>query len=661
MESVAARPFFPGVRALRQADLHAVWVWLLAGGTVLYLALDGGGYDLIVRNQVGLVVWWVVLLASVVGLIPARSLTLPGWIGLAIFTAFVVWTGLASTWSHSSERSLQELSRVACYLGVFVLALTIHRDRDSAVRHTIGAIAAVVVIVACVALLSQLRPGTFSGSNQTASLLPGVQGRLGWPLNYWNALAALMALGLPLLLGLATTARRLAVQAACAAALPLVALCGYLSFSRGGAIAAAGGLIVFVVFAEDRIPKLMTALAAAGGSAVLIAGAVHRSAVENGLTNTAAQHQGSQLLLAAVLVAVGTGLVQVGIGLAVRHGTPPRWMVISRRSACVGLAVGVSLAIAAALVAHVPHRLSHAWSDFKKPTSAALNQNAIGRFGSTSGNGRYEYWKVAVDASGQHLVTGWGPGTFQLVYLSRAPTENYVQNAHSLYLETLLEDGVIGLAFLVAFFALALGAAARLAIRGRYEARTRGAAVAAACFAFAISAAVDWVWQVPAVSLPFLLLAAAALAPAPRRGLDPGSEPPGGPSRVLVRAVLAIGAVLALVVIVVPLSVTSALHKSQVAAALGDNQTALSYAQLAGRLEPDAASPQVQQALLLELQRKLPAALAAVQRATADEPMNWGAWFIRSRLEAENGQPVAALDAFRRARTLNPRSALFRQ
>jgi hypothetical protein len=662
MESVAARPLIRGFRPLQREDLQALWIWLLAGGTVLYLALDGGGYDLIVRNQVGLIIWWVVLLGSVAGLLPVRALGRGAWAAMVLLAAFVVWTCVAATWSHSTERSLQELSRVACYLGVVVLALAIHRDRDHAVRHTIGAIASVIVIVACAALLSELRPGTFSGSTQTASLLPGT--RLSWPLNYWNALAALMALGAPLLLSMATTSRRLAMQAVSAGSLPLVALCGYLTFSRGGAVAAAGGLLVFFVFAEDRLHKLLSALVAAGGSAILIAGAVHRSAVEKGLTNSVAVHQGRQLIVAAVLVAVGVALAQVGIGLAVRHGTRPRWSVIPIRFARVALAAAIVAAVAIALAVHVPHRLSHAWHDFKKPTSSSLAQNGISRFGSISGNGRYQYWKVAVQASGKHLVGGWGPGTFQYVYLQRAPTENYVQNAHSLYLETLVEDGVVGLALLLGFFVVAFGATGRLAVRGRYEQRTRGAAALAACTAFAISAALDWVWQVPAVTLPFLLLVAAALAPRPaaaaRLTNDVESSPPRR-SRFLLRALLAGAAVLAMVAIVVPLSTASALRKSQTAAAIGDNASALSYAELASQLEPDAASPQLQQALLLELDGRLPSALAAAQRATADEPMNWGAWFVRFRLEAENGHPAAALAAFKRARSLNPHSPVFRQ
>ena len=156
--------------------------------------------------------------------------------------------------------------------------------------------------------------------------------------------------------------------------------------------------------------------------------------------------------------------------------------------------------------------------------------------------------------------------------------------AVGLCLETLLEDGVVGLAFLVAFFALALGAAARLAIRGHYEARTRGAAVAAACFAFAVSAAVrlglagaGCDLAVPAACCGCARAAATARArprvrarrrvvagPHARSAGDWRGPRSGRDRRSALR------------------HDRPSRAKSQVAAALGDNQTALSYAQLAG-------------------------------------------------------------------------------
>src|SRR5262249_11403042 len=238
MESALTRSRAAGAQATRRIDGHAIAIWVLAGGLVLYLALDGGGYDLVVHSQVGIVVWWVVLVGAAWGILPVERLSRAAWSGLALFAAFAAWTAIASTWSLSSERSLQDVSLVVLYLGILVLGLGVYPDRERAVRQSINAIATAIVIVAALALASRLDPGLFPEAHQTASFLPGVAGRLNWPVNYWNALAALMALGLPLLLAVSGTARTLRTQAAAAGAIPLVVLCGYLTFSRGGAFEA---------------------------------------------------------------------------------------------------------------------------------------------------------------------------------------------------------------------------------------------------------------------------------------------------------------------------------------------------------------------------------------------------------------------------------------
>ena len=129
--------------------------------------IDGGGYDLIIRDRGRLNVRWVVLLASVVGLIPIRSLTVPGWIGLAIFTAFVVLDrdglDLVTQLGSAAFEGLTQLTLISvcsCSRWLFIASETAPFATRWERSQT------VVVIVACVALLSQLRPGTFSGLNR---------------------------------------------------------------------------------------------------------------------------------------------------------------------------------------------------------------------------------------------------------------------------------------------------------------------------------------------------------------------------------------------------------------------------------------------------------------------------------------------------------------
>jgi O-antigen ligase len=671
VESVATRTAVPWPRALRRTDTTALATWALAGGLVLYLGLNGGGYGVVVSSQVGLVVWWIVLVGAAWKVLPTGRLTRLAWSALVLFGGFVAWTALASTWSLSSGRSLQDLSLVACYLGVLLLAIAIHRDRERAVRHSVNAIGAAIVIIAAIAVASRVAPTAFAASHVTGDFLgSGARGRLSWPLNYWNGLAAFVALGLPLVLSIATSARTLRVQAAAAASLPLLGLCAYLTFSRGGAIASAVALVAFLALVPDRYPKLATTLVAAAGSAVLIVAAAHRKALENGLSNHAASAEGRQLLLAIVLVCCAVALAQTGIGVAARHGTLPRALRIPRRRAQALLAGGIAVAVLAMLTAGVPSQLSRDWGKFKNPLVGSVYYGQPSRFVSLSGNGRYQYWKVAAHTADSHIFTGAGPGTFQLLWLPRATVPGSVVNAHSLYVETLAEVGLIGLLLLVGFFVVVLGAAVRLVMRSEYEARVRAAGATAALLAFTVSAAADWVWQLPVLPAAFLLLAAAVLAPASPRALvrkrTTAAEPEGLATsarrrRLALRLGLVATAIACVVAIGIPLATASDVSKSQAAAVAGNASAALADARSAVRLEPGAGSSQLQIALVLELAHNYPAALVAARRATRDESQNWSNWLVLSRIEAESGDVKASVAAYQRARSLDPRSPLFQQ
>jgi hypothetical protein len=101
---------------LRRIDVGAASVWALAGAIVLYLAIDGGGYDIVVRSQVGIVVWWVLLIGVACGVFPAGRLSRPACVTLALFGGFVVWTALASTWPESTELRAHDLISDGCTL-----------------------------------------------------------------------------------------------------------------------------------------------------------------------------------------------------------------------------------------------------------------------------------------------------------------------------------------------------------------------------------------------------------------------------------------------------------------------------------------------------------------------------------------------------------------
>jgi O-antigen ligase len=110
---------------------------------------------------------------------------------------------------------------------------------------------------------------------------------------------------------------------------------------------------------------------------------------------------------------------------------------------------------------------------------------------------RSAYWRVALEVFADHPLRGIGSGSFQVEWLKRRPFAESVRDAHSLYLETAAELGLVGVACLAVFLA-GCGLAAR---------RGPPAAVAA-LGAFALHAGIDWDWEMPALSLiPILLVA----------------------------------------------------------------------------------------------------------------------------------------------------------
>jgi Tfp pilus assembly protein PilF len=120
-------------------------------------------------------------------------------------------------------------------------------------------------------------------------------------------------------------------------------------------------------------------------------------------------------------------------------------------------------------------------------------------------------------------------------------------------------------------------------------------------------------------------------------------------------------ALLAIAAIAVPLASTSLVRQSENDARAGDLPAALSAARSAQNAQPDAASPRLQEALVLESQGDLRAAAVAARGATERESTNWRTWLVLSRIEAELGDASAAVRDFRRARSLNPFSELFQR
>jgi hypothetical protein len=370
-----------------------------------------------------------------------------------------------------------------------------------------------------------------------------------------------------------------------------------------------------------------------------------------------------------VLAAVGVGLLQAGLTVMRRRIRRPEWLVVSRRSA--GVIAWILVAVVAAVVAVgiASGRGHHYWQEFKQPNPPA-HSNSYSRLLSIAGSHRYQYWVAAIDAFKTSRLKGIGPGTFEFYWAQHNSLAEFVRNAHSLWIETLAEAGIIGLALIGGFFLVVVGAGAVRGFDAASDSRAPVATAVAGVAAFCAAAAFDWVWQIGVIPFVAMLLAAVALGPVVGRfpALTlPGRKRTSGRSgrdrrRELMQAriVFAIGALAALWAIVVPLSSTVAVRSSQSAARTGDFKAALSDAATAQRIEPSAATPWLQRALILEQLGDVRGASQAISEAKAREPTNWRLWLVASRIATEANQPRHALAYYLRARSLNPTSPIFR-
>jgi hypothetical protein len=642
----------PGPRRGARVSLYRVapelGAWTLGFVPVLYLAVRGGGYDLVVRSEVGLAAWWIVLVGVLAGVLSLRGIGRLGWIAVGLLGAFCLWTGIAAGWSESAERTVIELGRVVTYLGFFVLGLCVVRRET--MRPLLNGIGVAFGVVTVLAVFSRIDPGLFP-SDQVAEFLPGSQARLSYPLNYANGTGEFLAIGIPLLLMIATGGRTIVGQALAAATLPVAALGVVLTASRGGVLTAIVAIVVFYALAPNRLPKLATGLVAAAGSAILIVALLDRAALRHGLSTPLAVSQRHQLTLVLVLIYVGVGLVQVGLCLVARHVPRPRALTISRRRAG-WLTLGIAAAaLVVAIAVGVPGKLANQWQVFKQTdVTGVVSGDVYSRLGTAGGSHRYQYWVAALHAFESKPLTGIGPGTFGFYWAQHGSIYEFIRNAHSLYLETLAEIGVIGCALIVGFLLLLLGTGVARTLRAPPPARLTLAAATASLAAFCAAAAFDWVWQLAVVPLVVLLLGAAILASSAERASD------GGRAARVTRGIAAAMALALMIAVAIPFAATVAIRSSQADMRAGHLKAALDDAATAGRLMPYAATPRLQRALILEQAGDLRAARTAIAQAAAREPTNWQIWLTRARIDAESGHGLAAVSDYRRAHDLDPLS-----
>ena len=216
--------------------------------------------------------------------------------------------------------------------------------------------------------------------------------------------------------------------------------------------------------------------------------------------------------LAAIGFAIAISRLVVERRLRPLHGALVCGFVVTlwltgSRGGWVAAAVGAAVALALGLGRTRVAGIVAATAAVALAVALALSGSSLADDVAEPAGDRAWYWNVAWHEVVEAPLVGKGAGTFELAWLERLPIPQPVLDAHSLYLETLAELGLVGLALL----GLALAPPLAAAFRGADPAAAGG------YVAFLLHAGVDWDWELPAVTVAGLACGAALLVARTRK------------------------------------------------------------------------------------------------------------------------------------------------
>ena len=465
-------------------------ITLLVGGVFFVLAFQNGSYDTTTWAAAAVLVWWTLGLVAV-DVLPGRRPRGTALVTGTLLGLLGVWALVSTQWTADADAAYLQAAEVTLYTGAFFLvASTVTRE---AAPRVLDGIALAIVAIALVALIGRLFPG-FASTSAAGRALPAVIERLSWPVGYWNGLAMLVALGLPLLLRIVAGTRSRVVAAAAVAAIPLVVADIYLSSSRGGAIVGVVAVTAFVALVRDRLPAMAAAAVGVGGGVTAVLALESRPVLVNGpFASHAASVAGREVAALLVVVVAATGVAWMLVDPVVRRIPAPS------RKAAVGLAAAAAAALVVAVA--LSHPLARLHSFAKPPVASDTPSFVRTHLVSGSGSGRWQFWTAAVDQWQSAPVVGAGAGAFAAWWAEHGSSALFVRNAHSLYLESLGELGAVGFLLASAIWVGGCAIGVRACRRLDGEERTSLAGATAVALAFGVGAGVDWLWQLPAVSL----------------------------------------------------------------------------------------------------------------------------------------------------------------
>lgn len=615
---------------------------LLGAGLLATLSLFGGegsSYGRLVGiGAAALVAAGAALALGFWGSIAWPRLDRAGSAFVLLLVAFVLWTGLTVLWSITPDNSWAYFNRGLVYLAFAVVGLLIGAVLPRAVQVAAAGLTILIAGVIAWALAGKVVPDLFPDGARVA--------RLREPIGYWNGLALLAAMALPL--GLWTAVRREHTRLPRTAATVLLfagTITLLLTYSRGGVVVALVAVACYLAILRQRLEAIAALLLSVPAATVVAAWAFSQP----GLVDDRQPYDDrlrAGLLFGAVLVVVG-GAVGAAAYLVLQREEQwrPRFRwELSAARVTAGAAAALLIAVLAASGGHPVDWVRDGVREFVNPVSGAPSEP--GRLGSFSSNSRWTWWQEAWTLFEDEPVGGTGAASFAVARRPIRINTTFATEPHNLALQFLAETGLVGF--------LLFGGAAAAATFGVVTAVRRlkgaeaaaGAALAVVGLAYLLHALIDYDWDFVALTGPVLLVLGVTLA-AGRESYRRVRAPLWGAGAALVAAA-------AIVSLAAPWLAARDVDDAYAAIEQGQPEEALDEARRARTLNPLSIEPLLAVAAAEEAGGDQRAAWERYVDAVELQPHNWRSWYELGRFELSIERREAGIRHLSRSRELDP-------
>jgi hypothetical protein len=480
------------------------------------------------------------------------------------------------------------------------------------------------------------------------ALASGRIARLSSPVGYWNALALLFDMALPLALWL--SARREHphwLRAAGVVYLYGLVVGVLLTYSRGGVVVGVLAIVLWLVLAGPRVESA-AALVLGGGAGVAIAiWAFSRPGLAKDLQpHSVRVHDGAWFALVFSLAAVAVAALAYSASVLEERqplGAAERARV--GRLAIGAVAVGVAAGVAVLIVKAKPQAWYH---DFTAPPTNPSETIGPGRLADISSSSRWQWWTEAWQAFVDQPLRGTGAGTFELTHRLLRTNDIVVTEPHNVPLQFLGETGIVGFLLGLGSVAAACVGAVRALRRLEGVERVAGVALAISAAAYLLHSIVDFDWDFVAVSAPFFLTAGVLLG---GRLVRAERQPYLAPVPIALAIAIALS-------LLTPWFAQRSIDAASAALADGRPLQALHDARDARSLDPLAVDPLLYEALAAEQLGDYAGARELYVRAVKLQPLNWRAWYELASFDYEQQQYALAVPPAERAVELDPYNPL---